>query len=555
MKRLILCLGLLGCASSTQKPEEASSGDPSVIAYRITNASGEEIGRSHSRLTRKERSVVVVTRTLWAAEERSVESVSSFDERLRPVRYKRLSSKKGRYTLRFKERSVSVVSDLGVQERQLNQSSSSAVLWPADDLMVLALAVEQAGYKPGQAAKLAVQRPRSLEVEQLPLQIFANGKRKMVVQLPDGKAVFGSDGRIDDYVSERGVRYSRVAPAGEPPKMLSLPEPRQYKTPTSAAWKDQPARISVQFGELVGVLSVPRFVAKWKNKRAPGVLLLSELGPHNRHGFGPQGDAGYWQLLDRLGEEGFAVLRLDDRGVGASKAPSADVPQKTALADAVAALEFLKTQPQVDPQRLFIIGHGFGGWDALTLAAHREQPDLAGVALVATPYRKLSELLAARHPGPDAERQARLLIDAAGGGEAAQAQVKRALWTQYAPMKARLHSMASVDIDALLSKVRLPLAIFQGFNDPLVSWKEDAKAIDKAFKKHAKRALLRSKSATLKRPEARLHVYEYVDHQMRPKNNRLKSTGLGPGLEPRFLDELASWMQATAKQDGPELKD
>ena len=81
--------------------------------------------------------------------------------------------------------------------------------------------------------------------------------------------------------------------------------------------------------------------------------MLGDLPESNRHGFGNTIDYGRWQMFDRLAEDGFAVLRLDDRGVGASRTevePSTLTVQDR-VADAEALYDFLKRQPNVDPTR------------------------------------------------------------------------------------------------------------------------------------------------------------------------------------------------------------
>ena len=113
---------------------------------------------------------------------------------------------------------------------------------------------------------------------------------------------------------------------------------------------------------LAGTLTVPEGPGPFAT-----VLLLSDLGPDDR-------DArhGNYQLLgslaDYLARQGYAVLRLDDRGVGQSggTATGSTVAQRTA--DATQALAWLRTQPRLDPLRVGIFGHGEGGNVALMAA-------------------------------------------------------------------------------------------------------------------------------------------------------------------------------------------
>ena len=125
-----------------------------------------------------------------------------------------------------------------------------------------------------------------------------------------------------------------------------------------------------------GMLTVPAGAGPF-----PAVVLLSDVGPQDRNGtvgdFAPLG-----LLADYLTRRGVAVLRFDDRGVGKSTGP----PQSTTIelvSDAQAALNYLRTRPEVDLDHLGLIGHGEGGNVAL-LAATQPLPPAFVVGLA--PY-------------------------------------------------------------------------------------------------------------------------------------------------------------------------
>ncbi|MEJ7662929.1 MAG: alpha/beta hydrolase [Hymenobacter sp.] len=103
-------------------------------------------------------------------------------------------------------------------------------------------------------------------------------------------------------------------------------------------------------------------------------MLLSDAGAHDRNGtvgdFAPLG-----QLADYLTRRGVAVLRFDDRGTGKSTGtPLATTAEL--VGDAQAALNFLRTRPEIDLQHLGLLGHGEGGNVAL-LAATGSLPPLS----------------------------------------------------------------------------------------------------------------------------------------------------------------------------------
>ena len=74
-------------------------------------------------------------------------------------------------------------------------------------------------------------------------------------------------------------------------------------------------------------------------------------------------------LASAIGELGLATLRYDKRGVGASEGDYWRIGFDDRLADAVAAIAWLEAQPEVDPERIFVIGHSEGALLAIRLAA------------------------------------------------------------------------------------------------------------------------------------------------------------------------------------------
>lgn len=88
---------------------------------------------------------------------------------------------------------------------------------------------------------------------------------------------------------------------------------------------------------------------------------------------------------------GFNVLVPEYIGLGLSSGE----PSEQGLYDtALAAFEYLKQRPDIDPQRIFIVGHSLGGAPAVDLAA-RVQP--AGLITLAT-FTSLPDIAALRYP-------------------------------------------------------------------------------------------------------------------------------------------------------------
>lgn len=101
----------------------------------------------------------------------------------------------------------------------------------------------------------------------------------------------------------------------------------------------------------------------------PAMVMVHGSGEVRRDNFA--GSAQHYASL------GIAVLRYDKRGVGQSSGRYRDVNASNSASvfdvladDAVAAVQYLKTHPQIDPTRIGLIGPSQAGW-IIPLAASR----------------------------------------------------------------------------------------------------------------------------------------------------------------------------------------
>ncbi|TVQ26161.1 MAG: alpha/beta fold hydrolase [Spirochaetaceae bacterium] len=89
----------------------------------------------------------------------------------------------------------------------------------------------------------------------------------------------------------------------------------------------------------------------------------------------------YNELAARLAEAGFASLRFDKRGIGASEGSFPETGFFDNVADATAALTALCDRQEVDDRRVVVIGHSEGALIATRMAA--TGAPVAGVGLLA----------------------------------------------------------------------------------------------------------------------------------------------------------------------------
>jgi uncharacterized protein len=130
--------------------------------------------------------------------------------------------------------------------------------------------------------------------------------------------------------------------------------------------------------ELAGTLTLP--VAGGPH---PAVVLVSGSGPQDRDET-VAGHKPFLVLADHLTRHGIAVLRFDDRGVGASTGDFATATIRDFVGDARAAIEFLQSRKDIDAGRLGLAGHSEGGL-VVPLVALEMPGQIACLVLMATP--------------------------------------------------------------------------------------------------------------------------------------------------------------------------
>lgn len=116
----------------------------------------------------------------------------------------------------------------------------------------------------------------------------------------------------------------------------------------------------------------------------PAAILITGSGAQDRDET-ILGHKPFWVLADNLTRQGIAVLRSDDRGVGASEGVFALATSEDFATDVAAALAFLQQDPRIAPDQIGLIGHSEGGLIAPMVAVRSGgvafQVLLAGPAL------------------------------------------------------------------------------------------------------------------------------------------------------------------------------
>jgi uncharacterized protein len=105
------------------------------------------------------------------------------------------------------------------------------------------------------------------------------------------------------------------------------------------------------------------------------------LPPAILHIHGNAGHVGWHLDFSRfLVRHGFALLIFDFRGYGRSDPPLRALRRDDLLVDTLAALDYLQSRPDIDPDRIAIYGVSLGA--VLGLAAGAERPEVSAVVSV-----------------------------------------------------------------------------------------------------------------------------------------------------------------------------
>ncbi len=271
----------------------------------------------------------------------------------------------------------------------------------------------------------------------------------------------------------------------------------------------------------------------------PAVLWVGTTGREDRYGFAgpPPVDLGGHEITDALAQAGFAVMRFDERGRGGSEpGPSTFIGQ---VEDAKRALGLLLVQPEVDPDRVVLVGHGEGGLRVLMLAANLPT-GVVGVALLGSPgrpYREvfleqaesgLGELPPELRAGAAAQQQK--MVDAIEGDTEVPPELEgEAQW---------LREMFAVRPVKLLARVKAPLLVAQGGKDFEVDPDKDPLALRRAAK--------------LAKLDVELRRYPKLDHLFKLEPSvSVPERYLEPGrhVDETFIGDLVAWALARVRAD------
>jgi dienelactone hydrolase len=162
-----------------------------------------------------------------------------------------------------------------------------------------------------------------------------------------------------------------------------------YAAPAAAPYTAEEVAVGAGAHTLAGTLTLP----KGRAGRVPAVILATGSGPQDRDSHSPYIPEYrfFRQIADTVSRRGIAVLRMDDRGWGASKGDPARATTADLADDIRAGIAFLRARPEIDPERIAVAGHSEGAIMAALIAA--SDPRIRSIVLLAAPSRSGREIL------------------------------------------------------------------------------------------------------------------------------------------------------------------
>lgn len=242
--------------------------------------------------------------------------------------------------------------------------------------------------------------------------------------------------------------------------------------------------------KLYGSLEIPK--AHQTGKKLPAVLLISGSGPTDRDGNSAllKGKIdSHRHLAKLLAQHGYISLRYDKlfsgkTGMATHAQDHSQIGMSAYVDGAQAAYQYLASRPEVDPNRVVILGHSEGGLIALIQAQEKQPSGLKGLILampMSEPYLKTiydqiakqfeSAVKAGHCPQAEADRELAVLAQVVQeltttGTAPSRTKLNKSLQAVFPPSSDTfLSSCAKYDPAVLAKDCQMPVLIFSGSKD------------------------------------------------------------------------------------------
>ncbi len=299
---------------------------------------------------------------------------------------------------------------------------------------------------------------------------------------------------------------------------------------------------AVTFGkkgwELPGTLTVPK-----DGKHYPVVVLVHGSGPNDRdETVGP--NKPFRDIAWSLAQKGIASLRYDKRtyvyGNEMASDPSQATVYEEAVEDAALAVQFIKENSAITPDKIYILGHSLGGMLIPRIA--QEAVGVSGYIILAGPVTPLEDLMVeqvkylSNLDGTLSEEEKQALQSY----EFMRDNVKKVDSQTSLTPKDLFGVPAAYWLDLkdyqpaeLAKKIDMPLLILQGERDYQVTMNEFSLW---------KEALSNKNNVTFKSYEGLNHLLMYGTEKSSPNEYNVPGT-----VDQRVIEDIGGWIKNDIK--------
>jgi pimeloyl-ACP methyl ester carboxylesterase len=225
----------------------------------------------------------------------------------------------------------------------------------------------------------SMMRPDESEIE-IPVRIIILEGSNLQLEVAPGNGSFEGQIQIKEGIIQGQWRQGQRSQPLILKRVSEIAKPARPQTPIppypyneeDVTFVNREANI-----ELAGTLTWPK-----EEHSCPAVILIPGVGAHDRDYF-ILGHRPFLVMSDYLTRRGIAVLRFDERGVGASKGDRSQATSEDYARDVMAGVNFLKTRKEINPHLIGLIGHSEGGTIAPLAAAGSS--DVAYIVMMGSP--------------------------------------------------------------------------------------------------------------------------------------------------------------------------
>ena len=162
--------------------------------------------------------------------------------------------------------------------------------------------------------------------------------------------------------------------AGCVQSMFYYPDDVRYETPDALGVRYEPVQFTSADGTRLSGWFLPA-EGRANPKEAKGTVV-------HFHG-NAQNMSTHWRFVAWLPKQGYNVLVFDYRGYGQSEGKP---EPKGVFEDANAALDYVRTRADIDPERLFVFGQSLGGTNAIAVVGSGNRAGVKAAAIESTFY-------------------------------------------------------------------------------------------------------------------------------------------------------------------------